>query len=60
MIIQDNEKRLFTLQTRSTTYQIKADRNGVLLHTYYGPRLSGGDLSRLCLLYTSPSPRDCS
>lgn len=61
MIIQDNEKRLFTLQTRSTTYQIKADRNGVLLHTYYGPRLSGGDLSRLIRFADrgfSPNPNE--
>ncbi len=47
MIIQDNKQRLFTLQTRNTTYQIKADHNGVLLHTYYGPKIQGGDLSRL-------------
>ena len=47
MIIQDTEKRVFTLQTRSTTYQMKADENGVLLHVYYGPKVHGGDLSRL-------------
>ena len=47
MIIQDNEKRLFTLQTRNTTYQLKADQNGVLLHTYYGPKIQDADLSRL-------------
>lgn len=47
MIIQDNTTRVFTLQTRHTTYQLKADQNGVLLHTYYGPRIQGGDLSRL-------------
>ncbi|WP_130869418.1 alpha-galactosidase [Intestinimonas massiliensis (ex Afouda et al. 2020)] len=61
MIIQDNEKRLFTLQTRSTTYQIKADQNGVLLHTYYGPKLSGGDLSRLIRFADrgfSPNPNE--
>ena len=47
MIIQDNKARVFTLQTRHTTYQLKADENGVLLHTYYGPKVRGGDLSRL-------------
>lgn len=47
MIIQDNKNRIFTLQTRNTTYQMKADPKGVLLHTYYGPRIAGGDLSRL-------------
>ena len=48
MIVLDNEKRIFTLQTRNTTYQMKADRHNILLHTYYGPRLLGGDLS--CLI----------
>ena len=61
MIIQDNEKRIFTLQTRNTTYQMKADRNGVLLHTYYGPKIRGGDLSRL-IRYAdrgfSPNPNE--
>ncbi len=47
MIIQENNKQIFTLQTRNTTYQMKADRNGVLLHTYYGPKIQEGDLSRL-------------
>ncbi|WP_297211576.1 alpha-galactosidase [uncultured Flavonifractor sp.] len=61
MMILENEKRIFTLQTRNTTYQIKADENGVLLHTYYGPRLRGGDLSRL-IRYAdrgfSPNPNE--
>ena len=47
MIIQDDKKQLFTLHTRNTTYQMKADATGVLLHTYYGPRIRGGDLSLL-------------
>ena len=47
MIIQDNNMRIFTLQTKNTTYQMKADENGILLHTYYGPKLQGGDLSWL-------------
>ncbi len=47
MIILDSEARLFTLQTRNTTYQMKVDEKGVLLHTYYGAKLQGGDLSRL-------------
>ena len=61
MIIHDNKQRLFTLQTRSTTYQMKADANGVLLHTYYGPRVQGGDLSRLIRLADrgfSPNPSE--
>ena len=47
MITHDSQNRIFTLQTRNTTYQMKADANGVLLHTYYGPKIQGGDLSRL-------------
>ncbi|NBI09911.1 alpha-galactosidase [Colidextribacter sp. OB.20] len=47
MIVLDQENRVFTLHTQNTTYQMKADRHNVLLHTYYGPRLAGGDLSYL-------------
>ncbi len=39
------DKGLFTLHTKNTTYQMKANEYGVLLHTYYGPRISSGDLS---------------
>ena len=47
MIVLDKEKRVFTLHTQHTTYQMKADENSVLLHVYYGPRIGGGDLSYL-------------
>ncbi len=47
MIVLDQENKVFTLHTRNATYQMKADRSRVLLHTYYGPRIGGGDLSRL-------------
>ena len=46
MIIVDEQNRVFSLHTKSTTYQMKADRHRVLLHTYYGPRAEG-DLSYL-------------
>ncbi len=45
MILCDEKNLLFTLQTKNTTYQLKADRYNMLLHTYYGPRIAGGDLS---------------
>ncbi|MDO5298117.1 MAG: alpha-galactosidase [Clostridia bacterium] len=45
MIIFDNN--VFTLHTRRTTYQMKADAYRVLVHTYYGARIGGGDLSYL-------------
>ncbi|WP_251316880.1 alpha-galactosidase [Flintibacter muris] len=47
MIVLDNENRVFTLHTKNTTYQMKADQHNVLIHTYYGPRVSGSDLSYL-------------
>ncbi|MCI8538336.1 MAG: alpha-galactosidase [Oscillospiraceae bacterium] len=47
MIAYDKNINLFTLHTRSTTYQMKADQYGVLLHTYYGPRTGNDDLHRL-------------
>lgn len=47
MIALDQENRIFTLQTRNTTYQMKADQYNVLLHTYYGPRIDNCDLSGL-------------
>ena len=37
---------LFTMSTAGASYQVKADRHGVLLHLYYGRRLEG-DLSYL-------------
>ncbi len=47
MIVLDEKNRVFTLHTKSSTYQMKADPYHVLLHTYYGPRIGGGDLSYL-------------
>ena len=47
MILHDEQAKLFTLHTRNTTYQMKVGQYGVLLHTYYGPRLRGGDLAYL-------------
>ena len=47
MIQYDPQRRTITLHTRSTSYQMKIDATGVLLHTYYGEKLRKGDLSRL-------------
>ena len=47
MIQFDSHQNTITLSTRSTSYQMKVDSTGVLLHTYYGQKLRGGDLSRL-------------
>ena len=37
----DESGRLFTIHTCHTTYQMKADDKGVLLHLYYGTRTAG-------------------
>ncbi len=49
-VLFDTKNNLFTLHTDHTTYQMKVDRFGVLLHLYYGARTEG-DLSYL-LTYT--------
>lgn len=42
MAIVFNEKdSTFTLHTKNTTYQMKVDQYGVLLHLYYGARTEG-------------------
>lgn len=44
-ITADTQKGLFTLHTRNTTYQMKADSLGTLLHLYYGARTDDCDKS---------------
>ena len=49
----DESGRLFTIHTCHTTYQMKADDKGVLLHLYYGARTAGSvpeqpDLQNIC------------
>jgi alpha-galactosidase len=44
-IIINEEKNLFTLQTKSTSYQMKVDSYGLLLHTYYGKKIPVCDMS---------------
>lgn len=36
-----NENHIFTLNTEHTTYQMKVDAYGFLLHLYYGAKISG-------------------
>lgn len=40
-IFYQQENRTFTLQTKQTTYQMKVDDLGFLLHLYYGSKVSG-------------------
>ncbi|MBD5541300.1 MAG: alpha-galactosidase [Lachnospiraceae bacterium] len=44
IIVDDS---LFTLHTKSSTYQMKVDDKGILLHTYYGKRTDETDYSYL-------------
>lgn len=44
-VIADSEKGLFTLHTKKTTYQMKVDGLGTLLHVYYGERTDDSDKS---------------
>ena len=44
-ILFDSTSRLFTLRTDHSMYQMKADRYGVLLHTWFGIRSSVFDYS---------------
>ena len=46
-IIIDEQRRIFTLQTKHSTYQIKADAQDVLLHMYYGEKTDNSDKSLL-------------
>lgn len=46
-IIIDDKSRVFTLHTKNATYQMKADAQNVLLHTYYGEKTDNSDKSLL-------------
>ncbi len=49
----DHENTIFTIHTANTTYQMKTDWYGTLLHTYYGKRVPDGDLSYI-IEYPAP------
>ena len=46
-IIIDEHNKVFTLQTKNSTYQMKVDALNVLLHTYYGKRTDEADKSKM-------------
>jgi len=52
-ILINDDKKLFTLQTRNTTYQMKVGDFDYLYHLYYGKRVDHQDMSYL--LYDGPS-----
>ncbi len=43
----DSSERIFTLHTSKSTYQMKVDEQGVLLHTYFGASADETDFSYL-------------
>ena len=49
-IAYQEEKRIFTLETASTTYQFQVDAYGFLIHLYYGKKVSG-DMDYLLTYY---------
>lgn len=52
MAIKVSGERLFTLQTKDSSYQMYADEKDVLLHTYYGRRIDGENLAELIVRET--------
>ena len=46
-ILLDDRNMTFTLCTKSSMYQMKSDKLGMLLHTYYGKKTSNIDYSYL-------------
>lgn len=43
----DEQKKLFTLSTKNTSYQMMADKYLVLNHLYYGENIGQEDMSYL-------------
>ena len=44
-IVFDEKRMFFSLVTKNTEYQIKINELGMVLHTYYGKRVGGFDMS---------------
>ena len=49
-IIYNSENKIFTIQTKQSTYQMMVDQYGFLLHLYYGKRIEG-DMTYLLTHY---------
>ena len=47
MIYFNDLSRIFTLQTKNSTYQIKVDKYNFLSHIYYGNKIHNGELDYL-------------
>lgn len=49
-IVWNDRDRTITLYTVNSSYQMKIDEHNVLLHTYYGKRVYGADMSYLLVM----------
>ena len=59
-VVYQEKKRIFTIYTKNTTYQMKVDSYGFLLHLYYGAGVPG-DMDYLLTYYDrgfSGNPHD--
>ena len=52
MIVCGNTQRRYALHTAHTTYQMRVDDEGRLLHLYYGPRTDAA----ACVAVPHPDP----
>ena len=55
----DANRKIFTIHTKQTTYQMQADANGYLLHLYYGARTKGSMNYLLCYADLGFSGKTC-
>lgn len=47
MINFDEKQKIFTIQTKNSTYQMKVDEYNFLSHTYYGSKIDKGNMDYL-------------
>ena len=50
-ILFEEDRKVITISTNNTSYQMRIDSNGFLQHMYYGSRIEGEDLSYLYYHY---------
>ena len=47
MAISVNSEKIFTIDTKNTTYQMHINEDGILFHSYYGAKMEYSDLTYL-------------
>ncbi|MEC0092700.1 alpha-galactosidase [Paenibacillus macquariensis] len=53
-IVYDDNKRIFHLKSRTTSYIFQADHRGYLIHLYWGRPISDGDLTQFLPIIERP------